>query len=122
LTALIQRTRAWLDAYFQRRWHVLDALPVVLAGTPFQQRVWQHMVTIPLATTCCYGDMARRLGTAPRAVGQAVAANPLPIVIPCHRVVGKAGLTGYSGYGGTGTKAWLLAHEAGEREPTMARS
>jgi methylated-DNA-[protein]-cysteine S-methyltransferase len=87
------------------------ALPVRPAGTPFQRRVWDLMRTLPPGRPATYGDMARRLGSVARAVGGACGANPLPIVIPCHRVVAAAGKGGYSGLGGLSTKDWLLAHE-----------
>jgi methylated-DNA-[protein]-cysteine S-methyltransferase len=82
------------------------------AGTPFQQRVWQALCSIPYGTLATYGDLAEQLGTSPRAVGGAVGANPMPILIPCHRVVGARGaLTGYSAPGGLTTKTKLLALE-----------
>jgi methylated-DNA-[protein]-cysteine S-methyltransferase len=81
-------------------------------GTPFQQRVWQSLCSIPYGTLATYGDLAEQLGTSPRAVGGAVGANPIPILIPCHRVVGAGGkLTGYSAPGGTATKTKLLTLE-----------
>ncbi|HYG84698.1 MAG TPA: methylated-DNA--[protein]-cysteine S-methyltransferase [Azospirillum sp.] len=87
-------------------------LPMRPAGTAFQQRVWELMLRIPHGETMTYGDMAHRLGSAARAVGGACGRNPLPILIPCHRVVGGGGKSGgYSGFGGVETKAWLLGHE-----------
>lgn len=84
-------------------------LPLAPVGTPFRLRVWKALQVIPYGQTTSYGNLARLLETAPRAVGGACGANPLPIVIPCHRVVGVAGLSGgYSGLGGLATKAWLL--------------
>lgn len=81
------------------------------AGTAFQQRVWAAMLDIPYGRTATYGDLARRIGSAPRAVGGACGRNPIPIIIPCHRVVGGNGLHGYSGGEGPITKEWLLGHE-----------
>ena len=82
------------------------------AGTPFQHRVWAALAEIPYGTTATYGELARRLGTAPRAVGLANGRNPLSIVVPCHRVVGARGtLTGYAG--GLERKRTLLDLEAG---------
>jgi methylated-DNA-[protein]-cysteine S-methyltransferase len=84
----------------------------VPAGTTFQKAVWRHLVTIPAGTTTTYGEVARRLRMpgASRAVGQAVGANPLPILIPCHRVLAAGSkLGGYSA--GLRRKRWLLAHE-----------
>lgn len=87
-------------------------LPMRPAGTAFQQRVWELMSRIPYGQTMTYGTMARELGSAARAVGGACGRNPLPILIPCHRVVGGGGTSGgYSGLGGVETKAWLLGHE-----------
>lgn len=83
-----------------------------LSGTPFQQKVWQALLQIPHGQTLTYGELASRLGTHPRALGSAVGANPLPILIPCHRVMGQGGkLTGFSAPGGIVTKRWLLTHE-----------
>ncbi|MFM2160593.1 MAG: Methylated-DNA--protein-cysteine methyltransferase [Pseudomonadota bacterium] len=82
-------------------------------GTPFQQRVWTALCAVPLGATATYGDIAAAIGqpTAYRAVGMANHRNPLPILVPCHRIVGQDGrLTGYAG--GLWRKAWLLEHEA----------
>ncbi len=87
-------------------------LPLAVAGTPFQRSVWALLQTIPLGETWTYGDLARALGkpTAFRAVGAANGANNLPLVVPCHRVIGSDGsLTGFGG--GIETKRWLLAFE-----------
>jgi methylated-DNA-[protein]-cysteine S-methyltransferase len=86
-------------------------LPMKPHGTVFQQRVWSAMLEIPCGKTATYGGLARQLESAPRAIGGACGRNPLPIVIPCHRVVGGAGKGGYSGLGGLTTKDWLLNHE-----------
>ena len=89
----------------------LEAVPVDLAGTPFQRDVWAALRKIPAGTTITYAELARRVGRpqAVRAVGAANGANPVSIVVPCHRVVGKDGLRGYAG--GVARKEWLLAHE-----------
>jgi methylated-DNA-[protein]-cysteine S-methyltransferase len=82
------------------------------SGTPFQRRVWDALRAIPVGTTSSYRDLAIRIGSpsAIRAVGAANGANPIPIVIPCHRVIGAGGnLVGYGG--GLDRKRWLLAHE-----------
>ena len=87
-------------------------MPLKLAGTPFQKRVWQELVRIPFGTTITYGQLARRVGqpTASRAVGHANGRNPISIIVPCHRVIGANGkLTGYAG--GIDKKQWLLAWE-----------
>lgn len=95
------------------------ALEVALQGTPFQQRAWRALMTIPFGATVCYQEQARRLGNpaAMRAVGAANGRNCIPIVVPCHRVIGKDGsLTGFGG--GLPTKQFLLAHE---RKVLLAR-
>jgi methylated-DNA-[protein]-cysteine S-methyltransferase len=100
-----------LDEYFAGMRATFD-LPLAPAGTPFQLRVWAELSRIPQGTTVTYGELARRVGHpgAARAVGAAVARNPISIVVPCHRVVGSDGtLTGYAG--GVARKAFLLALE-----------
>ncbi len=102
-----------LDEYFAGRRRQFD-LPLAPTGTPFQREVWQALQAIPLGETESYAGLAQRIGRprAVRAVGAANGRNPLPIVIPCHRVIGADGsLTGFAG--GLPTKAWLLRHEAG---------
>jgi len=86
-------------------------LPLGPQGTPFEERVWAAMRAIPYGQTRCYGDLAHDVGSAPRAVGRAIGKNPIPIVIPCHRVLAKGGIGGYSGDGGLDTKRRLLAIE-----------
>jgi methylated-DNA-[protein]-cysteine S-methyltransferase len=89
-------------------------LPVALAGTPFQQRVWGAIAAIPSGRTRTYGELADALGSAPRAVGGACRANPCPLVVPCHRVVGRHGLGGFAGDTDgrlLAIKTWLLRHE-----------
>jgi methylated-DNA-[protein]-cysteine S-methyltransferase len=89
------------------------SLPLRAQGTPFQNRVWSALKAIPFGATLSYGELARRIGqpSAARAVGAANGANPLPIVVPCHRVIGADHtLTGFGG--GLATKRFLLAHEA----------
>ncbi len=100
-----------LREYFSRVRHEFD-LPQDVRGTAFQQDVWAELSRIPYGTTTTYGEIARRIGrpNAARAVGAAVGANPLPILIPCHRVIGTGGsLTGYGG--GLEAKAALLRLE-----------
>ncbi|WP_251159119.1 methylated-DNA--[protein]-cysteine S-methyltransferase [Caniella muris] len=105
----------WLDGYFAKAAPSPSTVPLRLAGTPFQEAVWRHLLTVPYGTTTTYGAVARSLvakGTRASAVavGQAVGANPAAILVPCHRVCGADGsLTGYAG--GLDAKAWLLAHE-----------
>ena len=101
---------SWLWDYFAGRRPDPQALPLLLRGTAFQQRVWQQLLTIPYGETVSYGALARQLHSSPRAVGGAVGRNPISIVVPCHRVVGSGGaLTGYAG--GLERKKWLLRHE-----------
>ncbi|HET6860083.1 MAG TPA: methylated-DNA--[protein]-cysteine S-methyltransferase [Streptomyces sp.] len=110
-----------LDAYFTGELTEFD-LPLHLAGTPFQQRVWAQLQQIPYGETWSYGALAERIGNpaASRAVGLANGKNPVSIIVPCHRVIGAAGsLTGYGG--GLDRKQRLLAFESGvaadEQEP-----
>lgn len=90
-------------------------LTLAPGGTDFRQRVWRILATIPCGQTRTYGDIARELGSSPRAVGQAVGDNPLPILIPCHRVVASDGGLGGFNHSRTGysldIKRWLLGHE-----------
>jgi methylated-DNA-[protein]-cysteine S-methyltransferase len=103
---------AGVAAYFEGDLTALDGLSVEAAGTPFQRAVWRALREIPCGATRSYGEIARRIGNpaAVRAVGLANGANPVGIVVPCHRVIGANGkLTGYGG--GIERKRWLLAHE-----------
>src|SRR5688572_16906016 len=104
--------RQWIDDYFEGDLHALDRIECVTNGTPFQQEVWKALRTIPVGQTLSYGALALRIGKgdAVHAVGLANGANPIAVVLPCHRVIGRDGsLTGYGG--GTERKRWLLAHE-----------
>ncbi|MEH6831266.1 MAG: methylated-DNA--[protein]-cysteine S-methyltransferase, partial [Sulfitobacter sp.] len=87
------------------------ALPMWVHGSDFQRDVCAAMSAIPFGDTCTYGDIAKQLGVPAQAVGQACGGNPIPIIIPCHRVMGAKGLTGFSGAGGVETKVALLRHE-----------
>jgi methylated-DNA-[protein]-cysteine S-methyltransferase len=107
---LLAEAARQLDAYFAGKLSLFD-LPLRPAGTEFEGRVWSAMQDIPYGETRCYGDLAATTGSAPRAVGRACGKNPIPIVIPCHRVLGKGWLGGYSGSGGLKTKQALLALE-----------
>ena len=101
-----------LDAYFEGDLRALDATRTATGGTPFQQEVWQALRRIEPGTTKTYGQLAADLGrpAASRAVGAANGANPIAIVVPCHRVIGASGsLTGYAG--SLPRKQWLLEHE-----------
>ena len=109
-TPLLNKARAALDRYFTGHAEDFD-LPLEPAGTPFQNRVWQAMRRIPAGEVRTYGALAAELSSAARAVGMACGANPIPILIPCHRVVAASGLGGYSGDGGLTTKTALLRLE-----------
>ena len=101
-----------LAAYFEGDIHAIESIPVSTEGTAFQKSVWQALRGIPAGQTISYGELARRLGkpAAVRAVGLANGANPIGVVVPCHRVIGANGsLTGYGG--GLERKRWLLDHE-----------
>lgn len=102
-----------LQAYLQTPDTPLD-LPIQLAGTAFQQRVWRAMQAIPPGRTLTYGALAQQLDSGARAVANACGANPIPLVIPCHRVVASNGLGGFMGgreQHALAIKHWLLAHE-----------
>jgi O-6-methylguanine DNA methyltransferase len=104
---------ATFAAYFSGKPHALDALRIAPVGTVFQRRVWAALRAIPPGRTLSYGALAAALGSpsAARAVGRAAATNPVGLVVPCHRVVGRDGaLTGF--LWGLDRKRWLLAHEA----------
>jgi methylated-DNA-[protein]-cysteine S-methyltransferase len=108
-----KRVTAALQRYFTSPERPFE-LDVMLAGTPFQQRVWRALQAIPAGQTRSYGQLATELGTGARAVGNACRNNPVSIVVPCHRVVGASGPGGFSGQrAGTALqrKLWLLAHE-----------
>jgi methylated-DNA-[protein]-cysteine S-methyltransferase len=112
---VLAEATAQLRAYFAGERTTFD-LPLDLIGTEFQIQAWRALADVPFGTTVSYGDQARRLGrpTAFRAVGAANGRNPVPIVLPCHRVVGSNGsLTGFGG--GLDTKRWLLNHEQRDR-------
>jgi O-6-methylguanine DNA methyltransferase len=110
--AVLDATAAWLDAYFAGDAADSSVVPLAMHGTEFERRVWELLLKIPAGTTRSYGDVAANLGLrhGARAVGLANGANPLAIVVPCHRVIGSTGtLIGYGG--GLARKQWLLEHE-----------
>ena len=109
-TALLNRAKDQLDAYFDGGLTDFD-LPLSPDGSPYRQKVWVALLAIPYGATRTYLDIARVAGGSPRSVGGANAANPIPIFIPCHRVVATGGPGGYSGGEGLPTKRWLLALE-----------
>jgi methylated-DNA-[protein]-cysteine S-methyltransferase len=113
-TPLAKQTAEQIERYFERASAKFD-LPLASVGTAFQQRVWQAISDIPPGAVRTYGQLAKQLGSAPRAVGQACGANYFPIVIPCHRVVSSSGIGGFANHAEEGffrnIKRWLLAHE-----------
>ncbi len=102
-----------LDCYFSNSHHRFE-IPLELKGTAFQIRVWNALRLIPAGETVTYGELADRLGSSARAVGNACRTNPLPVVVPCHRVVAKSGLGGFMGQrqgNELSIKRCLLQHE-----------
>jgi methylated-DNA-[protein]-cysteine S-methyltransferase len=116
---LLQRLRDRLDAYFDGDLVSFADIPLAPAGTRYRRLVWQALTRIPAGETRTYGDIALLAGGSPRSVGAANGANPIPIVIPCHRVVAGHGLGGYSGGDGLPTKRYLLSLETRAR-PLLA--
>jgi methylated-DNA-[protein]-cysteine S-methyltransferase len=118
-SAVLENTKRQLLEYFRGERHDFD-LPLAPRGTEFQQRVWRRLREIEYGTTTTYGALAQDLGNpaASRAVGLANGSNPIPIVIPCHRVIGASGaLTGFGG--GLPIKSALLALERDARQPRL---
>lgn len=116
VTPILKRAIGQLEAYFTAA-RTEFSFPFDMRGTAFQMAVWQRVLKIPFGETRTYSEIAAATGNprAVRAVGTAQAANPLPIVVPCHRVIGADGrLTGYAG--GLEVKRWLLDHEANREE------
>jgi methylated-DNA-[protein]-cysteine S-methyltransferase len=122
VTADARAVTRLLDAYFAGECGALDAIAVDTGGSAFQQAVWAALRRIPVGSTTSYGELARAIGapTAVRAVGAANGANPISLIVPCHRVIGADGrLVGYGG--GLDRKRWLLAHEGAlARQPVLA--
>lgn len=110
-TPLLRRARQQVTEYFAGARQTFD-LPLRVDGSAFQRAVCAAMLEIPFGETRTYGEIARDLGQSAQAVGRACGHNPIPVLIPCHRVMGADGkLTGYSGQGGVETKVALLRHE-----------
>lgn len=109
-TALLRRARDELHAYFNGELTQFT-LPLAPAGTPYRQRVWQALSAIPYGQTRSYLQIAHSAGGSPRSIGGANGSNPIPIIIPCHRVTATNGIGGYSGGEGLATKRFLLALE-----------
>ena len=108
---LLTRAKAALDAYFDGEAPLPVDLPLAPQGTPYRQKVWAALREIPAGETRSYTEIARVAGGSPRSVGGANAVNPIPILIPCHRVLATSGLGGYSGGEGLATKRILLELE-----------
>ena len=114
---ILTQAKQWLDAYFQGEKPDTASIPLCLKGSPFQLLVWNRLLTIPYGESVTYGELAREIARhlgkqrmSAQAIGGAVGRNPIPILIPCHRVLGSGGsLTGYTG--GLHIKIWLLTHE-----------
>ena len=109
-TDLLNGAKSQLERYFDGALEAFE-LPLAPAGTEFQRRVWTLMQQIPYGDTMTYGAMSDALNSSARAVGMACGANPIPIIIPCHRVLSATGMGGYSGDGGVETKVSLLRLE-----------
>ena len=110
-TPMLREAARQLNAYFHCSLKIFD-LPLAPAGTAFQQSVWRGMRRIPYGRTCSSADMARELDSGPRAIGGACARNPIPIIIPCHRVLASGHrIGGYGSPGGLDTKRFLLQLE-----------
>jgi methylated-DNA-[protein]-cysteine S-methyltransferase len=111
---MLKKVIGQLRQYFQDPSTAFD-IPCLLPGTAFQQRVWQALASIPPGSVYTYGQLAKKLNTGPRAIGQACRSNPVPIIIPCHRIIAaQQQLGGYSGFKTQPwltIKAWLLQHE-----------
>ena len=112
-TAPASALQVRIEAYFRDARTVFE-LPLSLQGTAFQRRVWEALGNIPCGQPVTYGQLARQLKTSARAIGGACRANPVPLVVPCHRVVAAAGVGGFAGQTAgrkLAIKQWLLAHE-----------
>lgn len=113
--AVSRETAAQLEAYFAGRLTIFDVPIRFRGGSEFERAIWMAMCEIPCGETRTYGDLAALTGGVARAVGGACGRNPIPIVVPCHRVVGSGGkLVGFSGAEGVATKQWLLDFERGQ--------
>jgi methylated-DNA-[protein]-cysteine S-methyltransferase len=111
---LIQQAITELENYFNNPHHIF-AIPIDANGTNLQKKIWNTMQKIPVGKTLSYGELAERIKTSPRVIGNACRANPIPIFIPCHRIVAKNHLGGFAGaIEGKliDMKSWLLDHEA----------
>ncbi len=109
-SAVLEQARDQLQAYFDRALKAFD-LPLAPAGSTYQRKVWKALCDIPYGETRTYLDIVSAAGGSPRSVGQANGRNPIPLIIPCHRVVAATHLGGFSGGDGLPTKRWLLSLE-----------
>ena len=109
-SSVVDQAREQLQAYFDGTLTTFD-LPLAPAGTAYRREVWQALCDIPYGETRSYQDIAIKTGGSARSVGQANGHNPIPLIIPCHRVVAATHIGGYSGGDGLPTKQWLLALE-----------
>ncbi|MGY3437466.1 MULTISPECIES: methylated-DNA--[protein]-cysteine S-methyltransferase [unclassified Marinovum] len=109
-TALLREAEAQLTAYFAGARESFD-LPLAPEGSDLVRRTCAALLRIPFGETRTYGDLAKELNAPAQAIGQACGANPIPILIPCHRILAAKGLGGFSAKGGVETKVWLLRHE-----------
>jgi O-6-methylguanine DNA methyltransferase len=119
---LVTRTREWLADYCDGADADVSGLPIEMHGAPFEKKVWKALLRIPAGETRSYGSIAKEIGSpdASRAVGAANGANPIAIIVPCHRVIGSSGsLVGYGG--GLDRKTWLLDHERRWRTDLLFR-
>ena len=107
---LLREAARQVEAYFEGSLDAFD-LPLEPKGSEFHRSVWREMLAIPKGETRTYGELAKKLDCMPQPVGQACGANPIPIIIPCHRVLGANGPGGFSGADGVETKITLLRHE-----------
>lgn len=114
-SSLAQEVVRQIERYLVEPDYVFD-LPLEIIGSDFRKRVWKVMCEIPAGKTMTYGEVAERIGSAPRAVGGACGDNQIPLIIPCHRIVARNGIGGFMHTTGDielGIKRWLLAHELG---------
>ena len=107
---LLTQVQSWLRDYFAGEFRPVD-FPLTPQGSDFQQRLWQQVKSIAPGQTMTYKTLAEILNSSPRAVGQGMGSNPIPLFIPCHRVIGVKNLGGFSAPGGITSKQWLLAWE-----------
>lgn len=113
LSSFASQVKTQIEKYFKSS-KTKFTVAVELAGTPFQKKVWRTMQKIPAGQTRTYGEISDQLQSSPRAIGNACRANPVPLVVPCHRIVGKSSLGGFGGEiagRNIDCKSWLLKHE-----------